>query len=147
MALAGLGAVLWSAWPVLRGLARPWLADHDQEEAPPPAPTPPRAENKPQPRPEPEPKQTPAPAAKESTGPRIKPRSDASLPIESPRQDKLSFAGSRFRLPSLTLLQEPETPQNTEQEDSLRHNSRLLEKKLGDFGVKGRVEEVAPGRW
>lgn len=50
-----------------------------------------------------------------------------------------------FELPPLSLLDTYEKPDQALQQESLIMNSRLLEKKLKDFGVDGRVTEVSPG--
>lgn len=50
-----------------------------------------------------------------------------------------------FQLPPLSLLDaEPEKRQKIDR-DSLVMNSKILEKKLQDYGVEGRVVEVRPG--
>jgi len=50
-----------------------------------------------------------------------------------------------FRLPSVALLDSPEHSLETPDQESLVMNSRILEKKLADFGVVGEVTEVSPG--
>ena len=62
------------------------------------------------------------------------------------KQKVLSFmADGDYELPSLKLLTDPPPRTSNIQRDSLIMNSRLLEKKLLDFGVEGNVSEVAPG--
>jgi S-DNA-T family DNA segregation ATPase FtsK/SpoIIIE len=51
----------------------------------------------------------------------------------------------KFRLPPFTLLEEAPQKDARVKRDSLVTNSRILEKKLSDFGVEGRVVEVMPG--
>ena len=52
---------------------------------------------------------------------------------------------SAFALPSVNFLDDPKArPQSTSNEN-LRMQSRLLEKKLEDFGVQGKVVAVTPG--
>jgi len=51
----------------------------------------------------------------------------------------------RFQLPPFTLLEEAPQKDARVKRDSLVTNSRILEKKLSDFGVEGRVVEVMPG--
>ena len=51
----------------------------------------------------------------------------------------------KFQLPPLSLLEEPPQKDARVKRDSLVTNSRILEKKLTDFGVEGRVVEVMPG--
>jgi len=50
-----------------------------------------------------------------------------------------------FQLPPFTLLSEPPQKDTRVKRDHLITNSRILEKKLADFGVEGRVVEVLPG--
>ncbi len=50
-----------------------------------------------------------------------------------------------FQLPPFTLLSEPPQKDARVKRDHLITNSRILEKKLADFGVEGRVVEVLPG--
>jgi S-DNA-T family DNA segregation ATPase FtsK/SpoIIIE len=51
----------------------------------------------------------------------------------------------RFRLPPLSLLDSGEVKGVTIDKQSLLMNSRILEKKLMDYGVEGRVVQVRPG--
>jgi S-DNA-T family DNA segregation ATPase FtsK/SpoIIIE len=53
--------------------------------------------------------------------------------------------GKGFQLPSINFLDEPEFKIGSADDENLRMQSQLLEKKLEDFGVQGRVVEVAPG--
>ncbi|MDI9571213.1 MAG: DNA translocase FtsK 4TM domain-containing protein [Pseudomonadota bacterium] len=50
-----------------------------------------------------------------------------------------------FNLPLLDLLEERERRDTRLKKDSLIANARILEKKLGDFGVEGKVTEIHPG--
>ncbi len=50
-----------------------------------------------------------------------------------------------FELPDLAIFQVPPAGARTYDRDSLIMNSRILEKKLQDFGVGGRVVTVHPG--
>ena len=50
-----------------------------------------------------------------------------------------------YTLPPLSLLDDVEKKDQQIQQQSLIMNSRLLEKKLKDFGVEGQVLEVSPG--
>jgi S-DNA-T family DNA segregation ATPase FtsK/SpoIIIE len=50
-----------------------------------------------------------------------------------------------FKLPPLTLLDQVERKDTRIKRESLIMNSRILEKKLADFGVEGKVVEVKPG--
>jgi S-DNA-T family DNA segregation ATPase FtsK/SpoIIIE len=51
----------------------------------------------------------------------------------------------KFQLPPFTLLEESQHKDVRVKRDSLVTNSRILEKKLSDFGVEARVVEVMPG--
>jgi S-DNA-T family DNA segregation ATPase FtsK/SpoIIIE len=51
----------------------------------------------------------------------------------------------KFQLPPFTLLEESPQKDTRIKRDYLITNSRILEKKLSDFGVEGRVVEVMPG--
>jgi DNA segregation ATPase FtsK/SpoIIIE, S-DNA-T family len=54
-------------------------------------------------------------------------------------------ADGTFQLPPFTLLEESQQKDTRVKRDHLITNSRILEKKLSDFGVEGRVVEVMPG--
>jgi S-DNA-T family DNA segregation ATPase FtsK/SpoIIIE len=54
-------------------------------------------------------------------------------------------ADGKFQLPPFTLLEEAQHKDGRVKRDHLITNSRILEKKLSDFGVDGRVVEVMPG--
>ena len=58
--------------------------------------------------------------------------------------NKLKSDG-KFQLPPFTLLEEAPQKDTRVKRDYLITNSRILEKKLADFGVEGRVAEVMPG--
>jgi S-DNA-T family DNA segregation ATPase FtsK/SpoIIIE len=68
-------------------------------------------------------------------------------PVAAPKQEEFKFmkTGKGFQLPSITFLEEPEFRIGSADDENLRMQSQLLEKKLEDFGVQGRVVEVAPG--
>ena len=51
----------------------------------------------------------------------------------------------KFKLPPLTLLDRVERKDTRVKRETLIANSRILEKKLSDFGVDGKVVEVKPG--
>ena len=51
----------------------------------------------------------------------------------------------KFQLPALTLLEDAPPKDGRVKRDVLVTNSRILEKKLADFGVEARVVEVLPG--
>ncbi|HWP66319.1 MAG TPA: DNA translocase FtsK, partial [Candidatus Limnocylindria bacterium] len=55
------------------------------------------------------------------------------------------FATDRYRLPTVSLLDEPKRREEPLDEAALLASSRILETKLADFGVAGRVVAVRPG--
>ena len=65
------------------------------------------------------------------------------------RQESFAFREHRphgpYRLPDVAMFQEPPRGARTYDRDSLIMNSRILEKKLSDFGVGGNVVKVHPG--
>jgi len=74
-----------------------------------------------------------------------KPKPIKALP--TPKQEVFDFMrdGSEFRLPSINFLDDPENQSASVDKENLEAQSRLLEKKLSDFGVNGRVVAVLPG--
>jgi len=66
-----------------------------------------------------------------------------------PEQEAFHFDDSGpsgpFQLPDVSIFGLPPEGGRTFDRDSLLMNSRILEKKLGDFGVQGRVVRVHPG--
>ena len=62
-------------------------------------------------------------------------------------QEAFEFAETRkeFQLPPVSLLDAETEKRHKIDRDSLVMNSRILEKKLLDYGVEGRVVEVRPG--
>jgi S-DNA-T family DNA segregation ATPase FtsK/SpoIIIE len=65
----------------------------------------------------------------------------------SPKQVVFEFMHSEegFKMPSVNLLDAPDKKPNGADEENLRMQSKLLEKKLADFGVNGEVVAVTPG--
>jgi S-DNA-T family DNA segregation ATPase FtsK/SpoIIIE len=65
------------------------------------------------------------------------------------RQESFAFRAHRphgpYRLPEVAMFQEPPRGARTYDRESLIMNSRILEKKLSDFGVGGNVVKVHPG--
>ncbi|MDO9514691.1 MAG: DNA translocase FtsK 4TM domain-containing protein [Syntrophales bacterium] len=89
---------------------------------------------------------------------REKPRISKRVPIisdengqgeEIRKDEQVSFGflqpEGMFRLPSVTLLDKVAVRDTRMKRESLIMNSRILEKKLADFGVEGTVTEVTPG--
>ncbi|MDI6777375.1 MAG: DNA translocase FtsK 4TM domain-containing protein [Syntrophales bacterium] len=60
-------------------------------------------------------------------------------------RSQFDFFRSVFKLPPLTLLDKVEHRDTRMKRDSLTMNSRILEKKLSDFGVEGKVVGVKAG--
>ncbi|MBI1909299.1 MAG: DNA translocase FtsK 4TM domain-containing protein [Deltaproteobacteria bacterium] len=92
---------------------------------------------------------TPEPAVMAGLGtePKILPRADADLKRKKPEQMEILPASAEFVLPPLSLLDSEDGSDAAPviDEDSLKLNSRLLERKLLDYGVEGRVTEIHPG--
>jgi S-DNA-T family DNA segregation ATPase FtsK/SpoIIIE len=72
--------------------------------------------------------------------------------VEKPRNDGVqeTFAFSEaaagpFALPDIDVFQKPPSGAHKYDRDSLIMNSRILEKKLADFGISGRCVTVHPG--
>lgn len=64
------------------------------------------------------------------------------------RQAPLPFVdamGTPYQAPPLDLLDDPDPAQATVDHKDLIENARVMEQKLRDFGVEGRVTEVHPG--
>jgi len=61
-------------------------------------------------------------------------------------QEELPFdREGPYQLPPLEFLDVPQRGAIRIDEDALRRSSQILETKLGDFGIQGRVVEVRPG--
>jgi S-DNA-T family DNA segregation ATPase FtsK/SpoIIIE len=67
--------------------------------------------------------------------------------VPSPKQEVFDFmkSGKGYQLPAYSFLEDPENPATSSDDESLRMQSQLLEKKLEDFGVHGKVVAVSPG--
>ena len=143
LAAGGLALIVWAAWPVLGPFLEPKPHFNGDENDPAKAPEPPALP--PEAPPQPEPLSASGPAVDIGPGPRIRPRAAEPAPAEPAAAAKPGPSRAAFKLPPLSLLQEPHGPRSQDQEENLRRNSRLLEEKLLDFGVQGQVVEVAPG--
>ncbi|RJP76569.1 MAG: DNA translocase FtsK [Desulfobacteraceae bacterium] len=64
-----------------------------------------------------------------------------------PKQGEFDFMRSdgEYSLPPISFLDPPAPRPDTVDDENLRMQSMLLEKKLNDFGVEGKVEAVSPG--
>ncbi|UCF93214.1 MAG: DNA translocase FtsK 4TM domain-containing protein [Desulfobacterales bacterium] len=81
---------------------------------------------------------------------KIKIRPSATQPIKAvpaPKQEVFDFmrAKNGFQLPPVSFLEAPEERTVAADNENLRIQSQLLEKKLEDFGVRGKVVAVSPG--
>ena len=75
---------------------------------------------------------------------------EGNMQKEEPRKDEQIAFGflqpeGSFKLPTVDLLDKIEVRSTRMKRESLIMNSRILEKKLADFGVEGAVAEVKPG--
>jgi S-DNA-T family DNA segregation ATPase FtsK/SpoIIIE len=77
--------------------------------------------------------------------PVVKPVPPPPKPVAQQEQFVFMKDPGDFELPPLSLLDSYENKDQDVQQQSLIMNSRLLEKKLKDFGVDGQVTEVSPG--
>ena len=80
----------------------------------------------------------------------IKIKQSASKPVKAvppPKQEVFDFmrSGKGYQPPPFNVLEDPEAPAASSNSENLRMQSQLLEKKLEDFGVHGKVVEVSPG--
>ncbi len=93
------------------------------------------------------PKLRPGGRAKKENGPDIvdHEKERRSNPSQEAFHFDESAMGGPFRLPDLGIFQSPPAGTRGYDRESLLMNSRILEKKLLDFGVKGRVVRVHPG--
>ena len=68
-------------------------------------------------------------------------------PKPSPKQEAFEFMKPTgdYQLPPLTLLSDPPASRVKTTEEEFLANSRILEKKLLDFDIEGRVTQVHPG--
>lgn len=61
-------------------------------------------------------------------------------------QEEFQFEQStRYQIPSIALMDVPSRPPARVDEDALHKSSQILETKLADFGIEGKVVEVRPG--
>ena len=76
--------------------------------------------------------------------PERKPETGTAKKRRAETQEEL-FATDSYRLPALGLLDQPARTVHPLDENALLANSRILETKLADFGVIGKVVAVRPG--
>lgn len=79
--------------------------------------------------------------------PVVKSQKEKKLEVPEQKQAQFEFmaAEGEFRLPDIALLDPIDEAGDAPDQESLLMNSRILEKKLADFGVAGEVTEVSPG--
>ncbi|NDV12388.1 DNA translocase FtsK [Crenobacter caeni] len=65
--------------------------------------------------------------------------------LAKPVQASLFSDGEHTELPALTLLEAPKAQQDPVSPDTVEFNSRLIERKLADFGVEVKVVAAYPG--
>ena len=84
---------------------------------------------------------------KKEGGPEIAKAPEKPPPVVKEKQEHFSFLDSRgsYVLPPLSLLENPEQKETKVDKESLLANAKILEKRLADFGVEGKVVEVRPG--
>lgn len=80
----------------------------------------------------------------------IKIKQSTPKPIKAvppPKQEVFDFMtdGKGYQAPPFNVLEDPDDPPASSDSENLRMLSQLLEKKLEDFGVHGKVVEVSPG--
>ncbi len=79
-------------------------------------------------------------------GPRILARTEPKKnPAVETKQMVLPPMGKGYQLPPLTLLDAEHTKPIVVDNDGLKANARLLERKFLDFGIEGNVTEIHPG--
>ena len=81
---------------------------------------------------------------------KIKIKAKPAKPIKAvppAKQEVFEFmrSGKGYQVPPFSILKEPDDPQASSDDENLRMQSQLLEKKLEDFGVNGKVVAVSPG--
>ncbi len=121
----------WGEWLEERAALREAVAEGALEDEPP------RPMELPRP-----PRKRPRPGE----GPEVVEHRQPSTPPQ--RQEALPFVGAGpgpFRLPDLDLLAKGQEGDAAYDRDMLIRNSEILEKKLADFSVLGRVVKVHPG--
>ncbi|MBI5197755.1 MAG: DNA translocase FtsK [Nitrospirae bacterium] len=92
---------------------------------------------------------TVSPEASKRTAGKPKISDLSSAPRVPPIQEEFDFLENlnrgNFRLPPLSLLEDPPKGVRRANRDELLMSSQILEKKLRDFGVEGAVVQVHPG--
>ncbi|MCG6946145.1 MAG: DNA translocase FtsK 4TM domain-containing protein, partial [Deltaproteobacteria bacterium] len=83
----------------------------------------------------------------ETRAPVVKSQKEKKREVPEQKQAQFQFMAveGEFRLPDIDLLDAVDQADDIPDQESLLMNSRILEKKLADFGVAGEVTEVSPG--
>jgi S-DNA-T family DNA segregation ATPase FtsK/SpoIIIE len=87
-------------------------------------------------------KKRPEPAIKISA---VKPKAVKVQPVTEQEEFEFMKDNSDFKLPGIGFLNNPKKRPDTVDDENLKMHSKLLEKKLEDFGVFGQVSAVSPG--
>ncbi|OGW25925.1 MAG: cell division protein FtsK, partial [Nitrospinae bacterium RIFCSPLOWO2_12_FULL_47_7] len=77
-----------------------------------------------------------------------KPKKEKEAPTVFPVQTDLPFVaeGAGYQVPPISLLEDPpEIEYSEEAKEQILKSTVVLEKKLADFGIEGRVVQVLPG--
>ncbi len=74
-----------------------------------------------------------------------KPKPTKKPPVPTQQVFDFMKKGEGYQLPSVNFLEDSKVTQSPADEENLRVKSGLLEKKLADFSVNGRVTTVLPG--
>lgn len=93
-------------------------------------------------------KEEPPPPAKETSASVPNVHAPVAPPAENVDDDEfqaLPVLPGKYQLPSINLLDKPERSEMVVDRDHYYAVSRLLEDKLKDFGVVGKVEGISPG--
>jgi len=77
--------------------------------------------------------------------PERKPRKKVSSPPTKSQGAEGTYSSGEYQVSPLSLLDNPPPRVTKNDKETIRENSRVLENKLGDFGVQGKVTEVHPG--
>jgi DNA segregation ATPase FtsK/SpoIIIE, S-DNA-T family len=78
-------------------------------------------------------------------GPKILPRSDIKLKKREQLELIKPATTANYQIPHLSFLDSENQTHAKVDENALKLNSKLLEKKLKDYGVEGRITEIHPG--
>ena len=77
---------------------------------------------------------------------KIKGRTHKKIPSHRSEEHRESVAlSTEYQIPPLSILDNPSQKVTKANKEALKDNSKVLENKLADFGVQGKVVEVHPG--